>query len=71
MTDKTDNWRTIFGDLIRDDAYEDTQVNIYKLTSHLEKLYLQNQELKDRVETLERELEYQKEYAMEQNERYG
>jgi len=29
------------------------------------------EELIDRVETLERELEYQKEYAMEQNERYG
>ena len=28
-------------------------------------------ELIDRVETLEKELEYQKEYAMEQNERYG
>jgi hypothetical protein len=28
-------------------------------------------ELIDRVETLERELEYQKEYTMEQNERYG
>ena len=28
-------------------------------------------ELMSRVETLERELEYQKEYAMEQNERYG
>jgi hypothetical protein len=28
-------------------------------------------ELIDRVETLERELEYQKDYAMEQNERYG
>jgi hypothetical protein len=28
-------------------------------------------ELIDRVEALERELEYQKEYAMEQNERYG
>ena len=27
-------------------------------------------ELMSRVETLERELEYQKEYAMEQNERY-
>jgi hypothetical protein len=29
------------------------------------------EELIDRVETLEKELEYQKEYAMEQNERYG
>jgi hypothetical protein len=28
-------------------------------------------ELIDRVEALEKELEYQKEYAMEQNERYG
>ncbi len=28
-------------------------------------------ELIGRVEALERELEYQKEYAMEQNERYG
>ena len=28
-------------------------------------------ELMSRVEGLERELEYQKEYAMEQNERYG
>jgi hypothetical protein len=28
-------------------------------------------ELMSRVETLEKELEYQKEYAMEQNERYG
>jgi hypothetical protein len=27
-------------------------------------------ELCDRIEALERELEYQKEYAMEQNERY-
>jgi hypothetical protein len=28
-------------------------------------------ELCDRIEVLEKELEYQKEYAMEQNERYG
>jgi hypothetical protein len=28
-------------------------------------------ELMSRVETLEKELEYQKDYAMEQNERYG
>jgi len=28
-------------------------------------------ELHNRIEALERELEYQKEYAMEQNERYG
>jgi hypothetical protein len=28
-------------------------------------------ELCDRIEALEKELDYQKEYAMEQNERYG
>jgi len=28
-------------------------------------------ELCDRIEALEKELEHQKEYAMEQNERYG
>ncbi len=28
-------------------------------------------ELCDRIEALEKELEYQKEYTMEQNERYG
>jgi hypothetical protein len=72
MTDRTDDWRTIFGDLTDDGGcYEIAEVNIYKLTSHLGELYLQNQELKERIEALERELEYQKEYAMEQNERYG
>jgi hypothetical protein len=71
MTDRTDDWRTIFGDLTTDGVYEMCEINAYKLTSHLEELYLQNQELKERIEALEKELEYQKEYAMEQNERYG
>jgi cell shape-determining protein MreC len=71
MTDRTDDWRTIFGDLTTDGVYEMCEINAYKLTSHLEELYLQNQELKERIEALEKELEYQKEYATEQNERYG
>ena len=71
MTDRTDDWRTIFGDLTTDGVYEMCEINAYKLASHLEELYLQNQELKERIESLEKELEYQKEYAMEQNERYG
>jgi cell division septum initiation protein DivIVA len=71
MTKCTDDWRKIFGDLTTDGVYEMGEVNIYKLTSHLEELYLQNKELKERIEALEKELEYQKEYAMEQNERYG
>jgi cell shape-determining protein MreC len=71
MTDRTDDWRTIFGDLTTDGVYEMCEINAYQLASHLEELYLQNQELKERIEALEKELEYQKEYAMEQNERYG
>ena len=71
MTDRTDDWRTIFGDLTTDGVYEMCEINAYKLTSHLEELYLQNKELKEQIEALEKELEYQKEYAMEQNERYG
>jgi hypothetical protein len=71
MTERTDDWRTIFGDLTTDGVYEMCEINAYKLTSHLEELYLQNQELKERIEALEKELEYQKEYAMEQDERYG
>jgi cell shape-determining protein MreC len=71
MSDRTDDWRTIFGDLTTDGVYEMCEINAYKLASHLEELYLQNQELKERIEALEKELEYQKEYAMEQNERYG
>jgi hypothetical protein len=71
MTEPTDDWRTIFGDLTTDGVYEMCEINAYKLTSHLEELYLQNKELKEQIEYLERELEYQKEYAMEQNERYG
>jgi hypothetical protein len=71
MNERTDDWRTIFGDLTTDGVYEMCEINAYKLTSHLEELYLQNQELKERIEALEKELEYQKEYAMEQNERYG
>ena len=72
MTKRTDDWRTIFGDLTDSSGcYEMGKVNLYQLTSHLEELYLQNQELKERIEALEKELEYQKEYAMEQNERYG
>jgi hypothetical protein len=71
MTDRTDDWRTIFGDLTTDGVYEMCEINAYKLTSHLEELYLCISEMKDKIRLMEQELEYQKEYAMEQNERYG
>lgn len=57
MTDRTDDWRTIFGDLTDNSGcYEIDKVNIYKLTSHLEELYLQNQELQGRIEKLEQQV---------------
>ena len=52
MTDKTDDWRTIFGDLTTDGVYEMGKVNLYKLTSHLEELYLKIAELENVIETL-------------------
>jgi hypothetical protein len=50
MTERTDNWRTIFGDLTDDSGcYEIDKVNIYKLTSHLEELYLKIAELEAKL----------------------
>ena len=50
MTDRTDDWRTIFGDLTDDGGcYEIAEVNIYKLTSHLEELYLKITELEEKL----------------------
>ena len=60
MTEHTDNWRTIFGDLTDDSGcYEIDKVNIYQLTSHLEELYL-------KIEELESDVELLKSYAWEQ-----
>ena len=39
-------------------------VNLYHLTSILEDLYVQNQELKSRVETLEKDMEFRKKYEI-------
>jgi hypothetical protein len=50
MTERTDEWRTIFNELIDDDGrYEMGRVNLYKLTSHLEELYLKIAELEAKV----------------------
>jgi outer membrane murein-binding lipoprotein Lpp len=50
MTDRTDDWRTIFGDLTDSSGcYEMGKVNLYQLTSHLEELYLKIAELEAKV----------------------
>lgn len=45
MIDRTDDWKTIFGDLTTDGVYEMCEINAYQLTSHLEELYLKIREL--------------------------
>jgi hypothetical protein len=50
MTERTDDWRTIFTDLTDDSGcYEIDKVNIYKLASHLEELYLKIEELEAKL----------------------
>jgi hypothetical protein len=50
MTERTDDWRSIFTDLTDDSGcYEIDKVNIYKLTSHLEELYLKIEELEAKL----------------------
>jgi len=55
MTDRTDDWRTIFGDLTdATGCYEIDRVNIYQLTSHLEDLYLKIKELETQLEDVQK-----------------
>jgi hypothetical protein len=50
MTEHPGEWRTIFNELIDDDGrYEMGRVNLYKLTSHLEELYLKIAELEAKL----------------------
>ncbi len=62
MTERTDDWRSIFSSLVEDDGvYEIDKVNIYHLASHLEELYI-------KIAELEKRLDKQEEYQQEQNE---
>ena len=59
MTERTDDWRSIFTDLTDDTGcYEIDKVNIYKLTSHLEELYLKIEELEKSNEYLKYKIGY-------------
>jgi len=57
-------WREIWEQLNDGTGHVDQ----YHLTSILEDLYVENQELKNRVETLERNMEFIKSYEQEQND---
>ena len=67
MTERTDDWRSIFGSLVEDNGvYEIDKVNIYHLASHLEELYVLISDLSSKVEELEKDNELLKSYAWEQ-----
>ena len=50
---ETPNFKKIFDEISQSDEHIVGKVNFYNLTSHLEELYLLNQELQDRVKALE------------------
>ena len=67
MTERTNEWREIFTKIIEDNGYYELgKVNFYNLTSILEDLYVENQDLKTKVETLEKDIQLLKSYAWEQ-----
>jgi hypothetical protein len=67
MTERTNKWREIFGELIEDNGYYELgKVNFYNLTSILEDLYVENEDLKLKIKTLEKDIELLKSYVWEQ-----
>ena len=63
-TERTDDWRSIFGSLVEDNGvYEIDKVNIYHLASHLEELYVLIADLNSEVEQLKKDNELLKSYA--------
>lgn len=58
-------WKEIWEQLVDEEHYDVGSVNFYHLTSILEDLYVENQELKSRVKALEKDMELIKSYAWE------
>ena len=54
MTDFNSRWREIYSQLVESEHYVTGFVNCHHLASILEDLYVENQELKSRVEKLEK-----------------
>jgi len=55
MTELSQNWKEIFNEISTADTHITGKVNYYNLTSHLEDLYLQIAELRNKVEELEKD----------------
>lgn len=56
MTELSLKWKQIFDEISLEDKHIKGTVNYYNLTSILEDLYVENQELKERVILLEKKL---------------
>ena len=55
MDELTTKWRKIFDEISLEDSHIKGTVNYYNLASILEDLYIENAELKARVEKLEKD----------------
>lgn len=67
MTEQTNQWKAIFNQLIEDNGYYRVgKINFYNLTTVLEDLYVENDDLKQQVKKLEKDIELLKSYAWEQ-----
>ena len=58
MSELSLKWKEIFDEISLEDTHITGKVNYYNLTSILEDLYVENAELKARVEALENRNEY-------------
>ena len=58
MSELSLKWKEIFDEISLEDKHITGKVNYYNLTSILEDLYVENAELKERVEALEKRNEY-------------
>ena len=66
MTELSLKWKQIFDEISTADDHITGKINYYNLASILEDLYVENAELKARVEALEKDNELLKSYAWEQ-----
>ena len=56
MTELSLKWKQIFDEISLEDDHNTGKINYYNLASILEDLYVENAELKERVEALEKRL---------------
>ena len=65
MTELSLKWKQIFDEISTADEHVVGKINYYNLASILEDLYVENEDLKLKVKTLEKDIELLKSYAWE------